>query len=137
MLPELASHAILPRVVGMSKAAELLFTGKPVTGVEAVAIGLVSSAVPVEDVVPVARELASDIAINAAPVSVAMSKQLLWQGLDASIEEMREREHGPFNWAGEQLDANEGVESFLEKRRPDWKLSASKDFPEHLFPVHD
>lgn len=133
MLSELASHAILPRVVGMSKAAELLFTGKPITGAEAADIGLVSSAVAADEVVAVAKELATDMAVNAAPVSVAMSKRLLWDGLNLSVRDMQEREHAPFAWAGDQPDAREGVDSFLEKRTPEWKLSVSKDFPDELF----
>jgi len=133
MLPELASHAILPRVVGMSNAAELLFTGKAITGTQAADIGLVSSAVAVEEVLSVARDLATDIAVNSAPVSVAMAKRLLWEGMSLSVDEMQQREHAPFAWAGDQPDAREGIESFLEKRTPDWKLSAARDFPEELF----
>jgi len=137
MLPELASHAILPRIVGFSQAAELLLSGKAITGAEAAEIGLVSKAVPVEDVLATAHEIAADIAINAAPVSVAMSKRLLWDGLSLSMEEMHQREKAPFAWTGDQVDAVEGVESFLERRRPSWKLSATTDFPEDLFPAHN
>jgi enoyl-CoA hydratase/carnithine racemase len=135
MLPELASHAILPRVVGMSRAAELLLSGKAITGTEAAEIGLVSQALPRDELLGAATELATDIAVNAAPVSVAMSKRLLWDGLTLSVDEMMRREHGPFAWAGDQPDAREGIESFLEKRTPDWKLAPSSDFPAELFPA--
>ena len=68
--------------------------------------------------------------MNAAPVSVAISKRLLWEGLTSSVPEMLAREGKAFSWAGNQVDAKEGVLSFLEKRPPRWKLSASRDKPE-------
>ncbi|MDH4145284.1 MAG: enoyl-CoA hydratase-related protein [Acidimicrobiia bacterium] len=133
MMPELGSHALLPRVVGLSNAADLLMSGRTITGEEAARLGLVSEAVARERVVEVARERAADIARNAAPVSVAVTKRLLWEGLGLSIAEMEARERPVFEWIGRQADAREGIESFLEKRPPDWKLSATSDFPQQFF----
>jgi enoyl-CoA hydratase/carnithine racemase len=67
--------------------------------------------------------------LHAAPVSVAISKRLLWEGITASVAEMGEREDPLFAWVGSKADAREGVDSFLQKRDPDWKLSVLKDRP--------
>ena len=131
MLSELGSHAVLPRVVGFSHAADLLMSGRPVTGVEAAGMGLVSQAVAPEDVLSVTMAKAKEMATLSAPVSMAISKRLLWDSM--GLEEMRRREEPLFDWVAAQPDSIEGVESFLEKRDPDWKLSAVDDFPEDLF----
>lgn len=132
VIPELASHVIVPRVVGFSNAADLLLSGRMIRGREAAALGLASEALPADQVLPRAQERARDIAIHTAPVSVAISKRLLWEGLTASVPEMREREGPLFTWAGNQPDAREGVLSFLEKRAPRWALRPSQDKPEQL-----
>lgn len=131
MLPELASHAILPQVVGMSNASDLLLSGRPVTGDEALAMGLASASVPVDQVVPQAIARAQEMAVHGAPVSMAISKRLLWESI--GVVDMMSREQPLFDWVAEQPDAVEGVESFLEKRDPVWNLSANRDVPSHLF----
>ncbi|MDH3683645.1 MAG: enoyl-CoA hydratase-related protein [Acidimicrobiia bacterium] len=131
MLPELGSHAVLPRVVGFSNAADLLLSGRPITGEEAASIGLASVATAAETVVPLAVERARDMAINGAPMSMAVSKRLLWESM--GVTEMMGREQPLFDWIATQPDSVEGVESFLEKRAPSWKLSVADDFPSHLF----
>jgi len=132
ILPELASHTIVARVAGLSNAADLLLSGRMIRGREAAELGLASAALPADEVLPAALERAHDIARNAAPMSVAISKRLLWQGLTLSVPEMRQREDPLFSWLGQQPDAKEGVLSFLEKRAPEWKLSVAKDKPEGL-----
>jgi enoyl-CoA hydratase/carnithine racemase len=133
VIPELSSHVIVARVAGLSNAADLLLSGRMILGREAAAMGLASEAVPREQVLQRAQERARDIAASTAPVSVAISKRLLWEGLTASIPEMREREGKLFTWAGNQPDSKEGVLSFLEKRAPAWRLSVAKDTPRELF----
>lgn len=128
VIPELSSHVIVSRVAGLSNAADLLLTGRMILGSEAAAMGLCSKALPADQVLPAAQAHARDVA-NCAPVSVALSKRLLWEGLTASVPEMGQREGKMFAWARTQPDAREGVVSFLEKRPPHWKLSASKDKP--------
>ena len=130
VIPELASHVIVARVAGLSNAADLLLSGRMIRGKEAAQLGLATRALPAPEVLPAALELARDIAVNTAPVSVAISKRLLWEGLAASVPEMRRREDKMFAWIGNQPDAREGVMSFLEKRTPDWKLSVARDRPE-------
>jgi len=129
VIPELASNVIVARVVGLSNAADLLLSGRMILGREAAAMGLASQALPAERVLPAALERARDIAVNAAPVSVAISKRLIWEGINTSVAEMKRREDALFAWAGNQLDAGEGVDSFLEKRAPRWKLSVARDKP--------
>ena len=131
MLPELASHAVLPRVVGMSNASDLLLSGRAIAGDEATAMGLASATATVDDVVAVAVERAKEMAVHGAPVSMAISKRLLWESM--GVKAMMEREGPLFDWVAEQPDSVEGVESFLEKRDPQWALSPTADFPTHLF----
>lgn len=84
-IPELASHAIVPRVAGFAVAAHLLLSGRTFLGSEAVALGLVTAALPAEEVLPTALATAHDIAANTAPVSVAVAKRLLWSSMDQSV----------------------------------------------------
>ncbi len=135
MLPELASHAVLPRVVGFSNAADLLLSGRAVAGEEAAELGLVSAALPAEEVLGEAVRRAREMAVQAAPVSMAISKRLLWASM--GVEAMLASERPLFDWVAGQADAVEGVESFLEKRDPDWKLSVSRDLPDHLLAAVD
>jgi enoyl-CoA hydratase/carnithine racemase len=130
-LPELASHAILPRVVGMSNASDLLLSGRPITGEEAAAIGLVSEAVSADQVLDRAVARAREMAIQSAPMSMAISKRLLWDSV--GVRQMMATEGPLFDWVASQSDSVEGVASFLEKRDPSWSLSVSDEFPDHLF----
>jgi enoyl-CoA hydratase/carnithine racemase len=130
IIPELGSHAILPRVVGFSRAADLLLSGRTFRGEEAAALGVALEAHPAEEVVPRAREWARDVAANAAPVSVAIAKRLLWEGVTETPAETMAKEGPLLTWIGKQPDAAEGVRSFLERRSPQWKLRASTDLPD-------
>lgn len=129
IVPELASHVIVSRVAGLSNAADLLLSGRTVTGSEFAALGLASAALPAADVLPATLERAREFR-HTAPASVAISKRLLWEGLVQSIPEMAEREMRLLDWAGAQADAREGVTAFLEKREPKWTLSPKRDLPD-------
>jgi enoyl-CoA hydratase/carnithine racemase len=129
--PELASTWILPRLVGVARAADLLLSGRTLTGEEAAALGLVNEAVERERVLPRALEIARSIARSAAPVSVAATKRMLWEHLGVSDPRVAERREGKlFAQLGRLADAREGVEAFLEKRDPRWSLRPSTDLPE-------
>jgi enoyl-CoA hydratase/carnithine racemase len=130
MIPELGAHAIVSRVVGLSRAADLLLTGRIFLGREAAELGLVSRALPAAEVLPAALAHAREFRL-AAPVSVALSKRLLWDGLGLGVPEVMKREAPWFEWTTRQPDAGEGIRSFLEKREPAWKLRPSVDRPEH------
>jgi len=122
--PEANSTWIVPRLIGVSRAMELMLTGRLFSGVEALEMGLVSQAVDAEQVLPTAMALARDIADNVAPLSAAITKRMIYQFLS---EPDRNAAHAlearAFGWVGAQADAREGVTSFLEKRAPEWKLS--------------
>ncbi len=122
LIPELGSHSILPAVVGLSNAADLLLTGRIFLGTEAAELGLASRALPADEVLPAALAVAHDIADNASPAAVAMSKSLLWQGLGTGVATMQQLEEQRFFWAAGQPDAAEGVTAFLERRPPEWSV---------------
>ncbi len=128
-LPELASHVLLPRVVGLSTAADLLLSGRTISGREAAELGLASRALPAADVLPAALAWARDVATAAAPVSVAAAKRLLWRGLGETPDAMLEIEEPLFAWFGDQPDVREGITSFLERRPPRWSMRPSRDVP--------
>jgi enoyl-CoA hydratase/carnithine racemase len=135
VLPELASHVTVARVAGFSRAAELLLTGKTISGREAAEMGIASRALARAEVLPAALDMAREIARYAAPASVAATKRLLWQGLTASVPEMMRRENPLFAWFGNQPDAREGVMSFVEKRAPNWSQSAHDLLEELIAPT--
>ncbi len=127
ILPELGSHALLPRVVGFSRAADLLLTGRMILGAEAAELGLVSRALPADQVLPAALEMAQDIAVNVAPVSAAVAKQMMWQGINMSVDEMITAEGRLIPKMASLSDSVEGVRAFFEKRAPQWSLSVTAD----------
>ena len=94
-------------------------------------LGLATQALPAEDVLDATIKRAKEF-LKAAPVSVAISKRLLWEGLSASVVDIGKREFQLFQWTAGQSDAREGVEAFLEKREPEWKLRVSRDLPDLL-----
>ena len=128
-MPELASHAILPRVTGLAVAADLLLTGRTFLGREAAELGLVTAALPADEVLPAAMAAAADIAANTAPVSVAVAKQLMWASLDQPTAAIREAEEHLFGKVTALPDAREGVAAFVEKRPPAWTGKVSTDIP--------
>jgi len=128
VLPELWSHKIVPQMAGLSNAADLLLTGRMISGRELVDLGLASAALPAEQVLEATQQRAREVLL-AAPVSVAISKQLLWKGLHASLADLGPQEARLFGWTSSRADAEEGVASFLQKRVPDWKLSVARETP--------
>ncbi|UCD56779.1 MAG: enoyl-CoA hydratase/isomerase family protein [Candidatus Hydrogenedentota bacterium] len=135
VIPELASPWFLPRIVGVSKAAELMYTGRIIGAEEALECGLVSRVVPDAELLRVAREMASEISMHAAPVSLALTKRMLWQFLaETDLKRVEEINHTYFAWTGTQPDCHEGIVSFLEKRPPRWTMKVSEDMPD-FFPL--
>jgi enoyl-CoA hydratase/carnithine racemase len=128
VLGDAYAHWTLPRVVGMSAAAEILLTGRTFDGREARELGVCSRVLPNDEVLPAALELARDIAANTAPLSVAYSKRLLWDtwGLDPAGVEARETAAHHQVMGGP--DAREGVLAFLERRPPHWRGRLSADW---------
>jgi enoyl-CoA hydratase/carnithine racemase len=134
IVPEACSSWFLPRIVGISQAMEWVASGRVFQAEEALAAGLVRSVHPADDVLPAARALADEIATSAAPVSVAVSRRLLWTMLGARhpMEAHRADSRALFS-RGQSADAAEGVTSFLEKREPDFPDRVSDGLPP-LFP---
>jgi enoyl-CoA hydratase/carnithine racemase len=123
VVTELASTYILPRLVGIARASDLLLTGRIFLGEEAAQLGVVNEALPREQVLPRAHEIARYIVEKCAPASVALTKRLIWEhlGYDGPYR-ASEREARGLALLGRMPDAAEGVVSFLQKRKPEWKL---------------
>lgn len=134
VVPELSSQWMVPRLVGVSRGLQLLLTGETITGARAAEIGLVSEAVPAEEVLPRTLQVARDIAENVAPVSAALVKRSVYMWLEEPDRRAaHELETKMFAWAARHEDAREGPAAFVEKRAPQWKLSKNGDFPEEFF----
>ena len=130
IVPEACSSWFLPRVVGISRAAEWVYTGRIFSAEEALAGGLVSRIVPPADLLATARGLAREIADNTSAVSVALSRQLLWRMLGADHPmEAHQVDSRAIYWMGSSADAREGVAAFLEKRPARFTLRPSADLP--------
>jgi len=130
VVPEACSTWFLPRLVGMQRAAEWIYTGRVFGAEEARAGGLVSRVVEPEALLPTARALAREIADNTSAVSVALARQMMWKllGTDHPMEGHRLDSRG-MDWTGRSADAREGIASFLEKRPPRFSLTVSRDMP--------
>ncbi len=134
IVPEACSSWFLPRVVGISKAAEWVFTGRVFGADEAHEAGLVRSVHAPDDLLPAARAIGREIAESTAPVSVALSRQMLWRmlGADHPMEAHRVDSRGIAS-RGRSADAREGVTSFLEKRPAVYPDKVSDGLP-GIFP---
>jgi enoyl-CoA hydratase/carnithine racemase len=123
----------LPRTIGYARAMDLLLTGRVFQGGEAYELGLASRVVPAAEVLPVALEIARDIAANVAPVSAAITKLVGLRALEpVDRATVYDWQRVLFRWTGQQADAVEGVRAFLDRRVPEWKLSKTGDLPRDL-----
>ncbi len=131
IVSEACSSWFLPKVVGLSQAAEWLYTGRVFDAAEALKGGLVSRVVPPDELLPAARALAREIADNTSAVSVALSRQMLWRmaGADHPMEAHKVDSRAIYAM-GVSPDVQEGIASFKEKRAPRFTMRASKDMPE-------
>jgi len=137
LVPEACSSWFLPRVVGISRAAEWVYTGRVFGAEEAFDAGLVRSIHPPDELIPAARALAREIADNTAPVSVALSRLMLWRMLGASHPMYAHRVDSRGILArGASADVREGIASFLEKRPATFPDRVSQGLPE-IFPDWD
>ena len=131
IVPEACSSWFLPRIVGIGKATELCYTGRVFRASEEADSGLFNHIVPAGDVLTKAQEIAREIADNTSAVSVALSKALLWHGLGQDDPQSAHLiDSKCIHWTGANADAYEGVQSFLEKRPPEFKMSPWTDMPE-------
>ncbi|WP_322048931.1 crotonase/enoyl-CoA hydratase family protein [Paraburkholderia sp. J67] len=129
--PEAASSWFLSRVVGISSALEWCYTGRVFTADEALARGLVRSVHAPDDLLPAAWALAREIADNVAPVSAAISRQMIWRMAGASHPmEAHRLDSRAIQSRGRSADAAEGVSAFLEKRPAAFPNRVSTDMPD-------
>jgi len=130
VVPEACSTWFLPRLVGISQAAEWTMTGRVFTAEEALAGRLVSRVVAPDALLPAARELAHEIADNTSAVSVALIRQMLWKllGADHPREAHRLDSLGMF-YTGRSADAREGIAAFIDKRPARFTQRPSADMP--------
>lgn len=137
IVPEACSSWFLPRIVGISRAAEWVYSGRVFGAEEARDAGLVRSVHEPDDLLPAARAIATEIAENTSAVSVALSRQMMWRMLGAShpMEAHRADSRG-ITLRGASADAREGVESFLAKRPASFPDRVSDGLPD-LFPEWD
>jgi enoyl-CoA hydratase/carnithine racemase len=131
IVPEAASSWFLTRAVGISRAMEWVATGRVMPASEALAGGLLRSIHPKEELLDVARSIAREIADHTSPVSVALSRQMLWKmlGADHPMEAHRVDSQAIVT-RGASDDAREGVVSFLEKRPPAFPMKVSDGMPD-------
>lgn len=130
IIPEAASAWFLPRLVGVSRALEWCMSGRVFSAEEALAGGLVRSLHASEDVLAAAHALAEEIANNAAPVSVALTRQMLWRMLGANHPmEAHQIDSRAIVARGVSADAREGIGAFLEKRPAEYSDRVSLDMP--------
>lgn len=129
VMPDAMSHWTLPRLVGLANAADILLTGRTFTGAEARDLGVASRVLPNDDVLPHALEVAHDMAVNTAPVSVAVSKRLLWGTFAMTPDEVDRAETDLHHHLMGEADAREGVMAFLERRDPQWSLTVNDNWP--------
>jgi enoyl-CoA hydratase/carnithine racemase len=131
IVPEACSSWFLPRLVGISRAMEWCATGRVFDAHEALEGGLVRKLFAPDELLPAARALAREIADNTAPVSVALTRQMLWRMLGADHPmEAHKVDSRAIYARGRQGDAKEGVMSFLEKRAAAYPDRVSANMPD-------
>lgn len=134
IVPEAASSWFLPRLVGISRAAEWCYSGRVFDASEALAGGLVRSVHEPGELLDVARALALELTQQSAPVSVALTRRMLWRMLGESHPMQAHRvDSRAIAARGASADAREGVMSFLEKREASFSDSVAAGLPE-VFP---
>ena len=130
IVPDACSSWFLPKIVGISSALELTYSGRIIDASEALKLNLVSSIYDSENLLDNALDFAKNMVKNSAPVSIAVTRQMLWRSLegsgpyDAHIVESKAMDS-----RGASEDAKEGVSSFLEKRAAEFKNKVSDDMP--------
>jgi enoyl-CoA hydratase/carnithine racemase len=131
LVPEAGSAWFLPQIVGLPQALRWCLSGRIFGADEALAGGLVSEVVEPERLLPRAREIALEISENTAPVSIALTRQMLWRFASAALPFEALKVDGPFAMAlGGSGDVKEGVSAFLEKRPPAFPGRVSDGMPQ-------
>jgi enoyl-CoA hydratase/carnithine racemase len=128
ILPEACSGWFLPRLVGINQALEWVYSGRVFSAEEALQGRLVSRILPPDDLLEYAREVANEIVENTSPISITLSRQLMWRMLGADHPMESHKIESKF--IGKLPDSYEGVKSFFEKRKPNFTTKVSSDMPD-------
>lgn len=131
--PDGCSTWFLPKVVGIDRALEWVFTGRVFGAAEAQEARLVREIVPADRLLDRAYEIARGIAERTPAVTIAVTRALMW-GMQAEPDPWTAHrlESRALHWSGRSEDAHEGVLAFLEKRPPNFTLRVSRDLPDYL-----
>lgn len=120
ILPGAGGTQRLPRLIGAGKAKEMIFSGDFIEAEEALRVGLVNKVVPAEQLMPEAKRLAKRFAMRGA-VALRMAKSAVNEGLRMDLEAGLQYEHKCFSLLFATQDQKEGMQAFLEKRRPNFQ----------------
>lgn len=130
IVPDACSSWFLPKIVGISSALELTYSGRIIDASEALKLNLVSSIHDSENLLDNAIDFVKNMVKNSAPVSIALTRQMLWRSLEGSGPyDAHVVESKAIDSRGASEDAKEGVSSFLEKRGAEFKNKVSLDMP--------
>jgi enoyl-CoA hydratase/carnithine racemase len=131
MSPDAAASWFLPRVVGISRALDWMISGRFVDAAEALDAGYLRSVHPADELLPAAYKLARELVSHSAPVSVAVTRGLLWRMLGAEHPMDAHRiESRAILSRSVAADAVEGVAAFMEQRDPRFPMTVSDGMPE-------
>ena len=132
VVADFAVEHTLPRLVGFERAFEMLVRAVRLSGTEACEWGLASRVVPADEVLPVAMDIARDMAVNCSPLVMGLHKKLLWRGHDMDRDAFVELETKALHYTMGRADAVEGGMAYFERRQPKWSSSVSREWPEWL-----
>jgi len=119
-IPSVIEAAMLPRLIGFGRAAELVYTGEMIDAAEAERIGLIHKRVPPEALKEATRHWAEQILQN-GPTAMILQKKLIAQWMELSLTDSIAAGIGSFRKCFQTCEPNEGMRAFLEKRSPDYK----------------
>jgi enoyl-CoA hydratase/carnithine racemase len=124
ILPEANSLWLLPRLIGVQRALDVLFTGRDLTGAEAVELGIAKSAHPAEEVLGAAQAYARELAEKTSPISLTLVKRLLYEYLTETDRARAMADETDWTWwTGSQPDIVEAITARMERRAPEWKTT--------------
>lgn len=132
VVADFAVEHVLPRLIGFERAFEMIVRGVRLNGSEAYEWGLAGRVADADQVLPMALEIAGDMAVNCSPLVMGMHKRLLWRGQDSSRAALVELETKALHYTMGRPDAIEGGMAYFERRPPNWSSSLSADWPEWL-----
>ena len=129
VVPDAISHWTVTRAVGMANAAEILLTGRLFDGSDAVRLGVASRVLAADKVLPTALELARELVAECSPMSLAMSKRILWSAADGDADLIDDLESEAHRYLMGRPDSLEGGRAAHQKRQPVWDSRISRDWP--------